>query len=286
MNILICGASGFVGSHLARSLQQAGHQVLRGVRNPRSSHDIHIDYTRDTTPEAWLPRLKTCSVVINAVGALRNTPGSPLQKLHDEAPSALFSAAAASGIRHLVQISALGVGRGLNTPYFSTKLHAEARLQGLPASVKWLCLRPSVIFGQGGSSTRLFLTLAKLPVHMLPAGGKSLLQPVHIDDIAQAVLIWINNEPSSSLTLDAVGAEATTLAGMLDAYRHQMGFSPALHVSIPALLTRMAARCGDFIPASPLCSDTLNMLLLDNTSPADPFTNHLGHLPRSFRQFI
>ena len=57
MNILICGASGFVGRHLYDGLTRAGHNCIRGLRTPHSPTDIAIDYRRDLSPEQWLPKL-------------------------------------------------------------------------------------------------------------------------------------------------------------------------------------------------------------------------------------
>ncbi|MBP6615602.1 MAG: NAD-dependent epimerase/dehydratase family protein, partial [Aquabacterium sp.] len=47
MKILLCGARGFVGSHLQRALQRAGHQVIGGVSSVRAgeSDRIAVDYT-------------------------------------------------------------------------------------------------------------------------------------------------------------------------------------------------------------------------------------------------
>jgi hypothetical protein len=43
---------------------------------------------------------------------------------------------------------------------------------------------------------------------------------------------------------------------------------------------------GDFIPSSPLCSDTYTMLAAGNTASASRFAALLGHQPRCYREFI
>ena len=67
MKILIIGASGFVGRHLAAALQTQGHEVIRGVRKLRLPTNIAVDF-KDTNKATWLPRLEGVDVVINAVG--------------------------------------------------------------------------------------------------------------------------------------------------------------------------------------------------------------------------
>ncbi len=286
MRILVCGASGFVGRHLAKALHEAGHTVVRGVRRPTEKNDIAIDYRTDIDKSAWLPRLAGVDVVVNAIGVLRDSAKQPMEQLHGQAPCALFSACAEAGVKRVVHVSALGVEGDLQTAYYRTKRQAEACLFKLPEEVRWLNLRPSLIYGEDGASARLFRKLASLPVHVHPMGGTQLVQPVHIDDIAKAVCQWLVEPAAISQSVFAVGAETATLRGMLESYRAQMGFRPAHAFSMPRVLIKLTARIGDFIPATPLCSDTLAMLESGNTADAEGFRRLLRREPRSYRRFM
>jgi uncharacterized protein YbjT (DUF2867 family) len=286
MKILICGATGFVGQHLTSSLQAAGHTVIRGVRKPSQPNDIAVDFCKDTTKEAWFPKLTGIDAVINAVGVLRDSTKQPMVLLHEKTPIALFSACQEAGVKRIVQISALGVDKGIETPYFQTRRVPEAFLNSLSKEIRALILRPSVIYGADGVSAKMFRFQASLPIITLPAGGKQRLQPVHIDDICDAVNRWLVNPDSQNQTVECVGSEATDMHGMLDSYRQQLHHSKALHISIPAFLVGLSAWIGDFIPASPLCSDTLTMLNAGNTGDATGFTELLGRSPRSYRTFV
>ena len=286
MKILLCGATGFVGRHLTHTLRETGHTVIRAVRRPVEPDDIAVDFRNNTTKEIWLPRLKGISVVINAVGLLRDSHNNPMQKSHVATPTAIFAACAEANVQRVIQLSALGVDSDIEAAYFSTRLLAERALQKSLASLRWLCLRPSVIYGEDGASARMFRLLAKLPIHMLPMGGKQLLQPVHISDICSAVTTWLSDPNAISRIIAAVGAEATDMRGMLDSYRQQLGLRPAWHFSVPAPLIKIAARIGDFIPASPLCSETLAMLCAGNVADATEFSRLLGRAPKSYRTFL
>lgn len=286
MRILICGATGFVGRHLTEALRQAGHEVIRAVRKPVDRRDIAVDFRNDTSRDRWLERLNGIDAVVNAVGVLRDSRDNPMQKLHRETPLALFAACAEAGIGRIVQISALGVDSAIDTAYFTSRLAAEHALGQLPAATRWLCLRPSVIYGEDGASARMFRLLARLPIHALPMGGGQTLQPVHIEDICAAVVRWLSDAAAPSRLVAAVGAEPATMREMLDSYREQLRCRPAWHVTIPAVLVRLAATAGDHIPASPLCSDTLAMLAAGNTADPAAFAELLGRPPASYRCFI
>lgn len=284
MKILICGASGFVGKHLTHDLRNAGHTVIRAVRRPHEPDDIQIDFCCDTNKEIWLSRLQGIDAVINAIGVLRDSADNPMQKLHTDTPVALFTACLAAGVKRIVHLSALGVDSGIDVPYFSTRLATEHALQALP--VPYLCLRPSVIYGTDGTSAKMFIRMATLPVHALPMGGVQSLQPVHIDDISAAVANWLSDPEAASQTIEAVGSAATSMRGMLDSYRKQLHRRAAWHLAIPASLVRLMALAGDYIPASPMCSDTYAMLKAGNTASATKFAGMLRREPRSYTTFI
>src|SRR5690606_15997380 len=114
-------------------------------------------------------------------------------------------------------------------------------LFALPPAVRWLNLRPSVIYGEDGASARMFRMLAALPVHGLPMGGRQELQPVHVDDVVAAVRNWLADDTARSMTIDAAGAEVVTMRGMLDSYREQLGYRPALHIHVPGFMVRIGA---------------------------------------------
>lgn len=284
MNILICGATGFVGRHLTHALTQAGHQITRAIRTPKTSSDIKVDFLQDTTINHWLSRLEDIDVVINAVGVLRNSKKTPMQQLHTETPVALFQACQQAGVKAIVHISALGVDSGVDVPYFSTRLKTEQALAQI--DIPSLCLRPSVIYGEDGESAMMFRQMAKLPIQALPLGGIQTLQPVHIDDICDAVLNWLNQSSTGKQTIAAVGAEATTMRGMLDSYRQQLVHKNSLPIAIPRFAVKIMATLGDFIPSSPLCSDTYAMMAAGNTAEARAFSQLLGRTPLSYQHFI
>jgi uncharacterized protein YbjT (DUF2867 family) len=286
MKILVCGATGFVGRHLTNSLRAPGHTVIRGIRKPTQSDDIAVDFCKDTSKEEWLPKLADIDVVVNAVGVLRDSSSQPMKLVLEQTPISLFSACQETGVKRIVQISALGIDQGIETPYFQNRRAPEAYLNGLTAHIRWLILRPSVIYGDDGAGAKMFRLQANLPVHTLPAGGKQRLQPVHVDDICEAVTHWLADSDAKSQTVTCVGLEATDMRGMLDSYREQLGYSEALHISIPEFVVGISAKIGDLIPASPLCSDTLKMLNAGNTGDFGEFAKLLGRMPRSYKAFI
>ena len=281
MNILLCGADGFLGRHLELRLTNAGHRVARGVRRPRRPGDVAIDYLRDTEPAAWLDRLEGIDAVVNAVGILVETPAQPFTALHEKAPQALFDACVLTGIDRVVQISALGADRP-TTPYLATKAAADAHLARLP--LQWAVVRPSLVYGDDGASSRFLRSLASLPVIGLPGRGEQMLQPIHVDDLCDCVLALVATPGRRIVELG--GPRALSYRQLLATYRRALGFDKALWLPIPMALMNAAARVAERLGQRVLSRDTMAMLARGNVSARRDAAMLLGHAPRDPDDFI
>lgn len=279
MNVLLCGASGFIGQAIAHALRDAGHRVVEG-------RSATMNFAADVEPAAWHPRLDGIDAVINAVGVLRDTPERPMQALHHRAPAALFQACAERGVRRVIQISALGI-EGNGTRYASSKRAADAALLALHRAGRLdaTIVRPSIVFGRGGVSSRLFMTLARLPLLVLPAeAARARVQPVAARDLGEACAALVALKGPE--LLEAVGPRALTLADFIAELRRQQGRFPAWRLSMPASLSRWSARVGDRLPCQTWGSETLSLLQADNTGDASRLQSLLAVPATPVERFV
>lgn len=283
MNILVCGAHGFVGRTLCVALARDGHRVLKGVRVATRRDEIAMDYMADTDPAAWTERLRGIHVVINAVGILVEGAHASFDHIHRRAPIALFDAALRAGVRGIVQLSALGAEHG-DTAYFQSKRAADDHLRSLP--VAHHILRPALVYGGQGASARFFRALATVPVHLLPGGGHQLLRPMLVDDLAEIVVRLLRGGCDGPAVLDLVGGTEVEFRQMLAVYRESMGFAPAWQVPVPARLVSAGAVLLDRLPGSLLTRDTWRMLRAGNTADTATATRALGRPPAGIESFI
>jgi uncharacterized protein YbjT (DUF2867 family) len=299
MRILLTGASGFIGQHLLHALLAEGHQVVCAVRTVKTSSDprltyIHADFTKDTDKSVWLARLSGIDAVINTVGIFRESGSQTFDTLHVRTPRALFAACAESHDVHMViQLSALGADEDAETPYHLSKKAADDYLASL--QVRACIVQPSLVYGPGGTSARVFKAMASLPFALRFGGAPQLVQPIHIDDVTAAIVALLrqrlhvdqaNPAVRSARRLALAGPQALPFIDYLGALRAGLGMGRLRVLPLPGGLARLLARCGRWLPGGLLDPDALRMLDRGNTADAGPTMRLLGRPPRTIASFV
>lgn len=300
MKVLLAGATGMIGQALLGKLAAAGHEVVLGVRDveralrqPPGVRAIHVDYAElggDLVPGREHPgqahrlpaQLAEIEAVINAVGIFREQGSQTFDALHVKGPVALFEAAVAAGASRIVQISALGAEPSSPAGYLASKGRADDAL--LQMDVIATVVQPSLVFAPQGPSTRWFALLAALPATPLPGGGKQRIQPVHLDDLGDAVVRLLGSQ-APPRRLQAVGATPLTLRGYLASFKQALGFSERF-VPVPLRLTQAMARLLALRPGSLVTPEALRMLEAGNVGDPEDFAAVLGRQPRDAADFI
>lgn len=292
MKILLTGATGFIGGRLLRELLAAGHRVVcAGRRPPPLEHArcswLKLEFTA-TPADVWVVHLEDIDAVVNAVGVFREggRAGS-FAAVHVRGPQALFDACVSAGVVRVVQVSALGADARAQTPFLLTKHEADRHLLSLPLDA---CVaQPSLVFGPGGASSQRFLALASLPVVPLPAGGGQRIQPIHVDDAAEALRSLVEAPAGQwrGRRVALVGPRPLTLRDYLLALRGALGLRQRVPLlSVPAALVGLAARLGDWRRDALLDRAAWAMLARGNTADPAPLARLLGRMPRAPADFI
>lgn len=271
MKILLTGATGFIGGHIKAALIAAGHEVVP------CSRQTGCNFSNMTTVENWLPKLAGVDAVINAVGIIVESKDQSFDVLHRQAPAALFKACAEKGIGRVIQISALGADEAGFTAYQLSKKAADDTLRGLDG-LDWFILQPSLVYGEGSESMKMFSLLAALPVIPLVGDGQYQVQPVHVSDVVATVCQCLEPDVKTQQTLAVVGAYPLTFAEWLQKIRQNNGRKRAPLLKTPFSLMLQFANIGKFI--MPVMSpDNLKMLKAGNTADTGPITKFLGREP-------
>ena len=291
MNILITGASGFIGQHLLKACLDHGHQVTACVRDtaqvqryyPRAQV-IQCDFAKDNDICVWLPRLTNIDVVINAVGIIQQRGTNTFDALHTHTPCALFKACEIRHVSKVIQISALGADDTAFSQYHLSKKAADDFLSSL--DLDWTILMPSLVYGPGAKSLRLFKAMAALPVTPLVCKGEQLIQPIHISDLSNALLALIENPTIRQRRIEAVGPKAVTLRQLYVVLKHWFGYTHPRFLNMPLWFALSVARVTEYFGNTPINADTLKMLQNGNTGNVQPFISAFGFPPTPLKQAL
>ncbi|MDA9545821.1 nucleoside-diphosphate sugar epimerase [Bradyrhizobium sp. CCBAU 45321] len=242
MRILLVGATGLIGSAIHARLSAEGHDCILVSRHPAATHDprhITLDVARTTDASKWKGLLAGVDAVINAAGALQ---GQDMQGVHVAGSAALYAACETAGVRRVILFSAIGSNDALSD-FSRTKREGEAAL--MARELDWVVLRPSVVVGRpayGGSA--LLRGLAALPV--LPVmPDTAAIQPVHLDDVVETVLFFLQPGAPSRVAVDLAGPRRIAFSDAVALFRAWLRWRPAYRLQLPRWAASIAYRAGD-----------------------------------------
>jgi len=290
MRVLVCGSSGCVGRAVVTALRWRGHVVVETARRPvgAARAALPLDFMAPVAPAQWATRLNSLDLdaVVNCAGILMPRGGASFERIHRAGPIELFRGAVAAGVGRIVQVSALGVGAAASArhepEYLRSKRSADEALLAL--AVDAAVVRPSLVYGPGSTSARLFATLASLPIVSLPGRGEQRVHPVHVYELAEAIARLVERSGSARGVYELGGAASVSYREMLAAYRAAQGLGEAIWMPVPMPLMRIGALVAEQLPQRAFCRDTLALLEHGNSTARNAGPVLLGRPPAALAE--
>jgi nucleoside-diphosphate-sugar epimerase len=272
MTLLLVGGTGFLGSAVAARLVDRDLAVL----------------ARPTSDRRWLP------------AAARVREGD----LDDEASvrGALAGVTrllwcASMGFGHVPRllpvVEAAGVERAVfvSTTAIYTSLPARSRAVRVCAEravassrLTWTIVRPTMIYGSARDRniSRLLRFLRRSPIFPVVGRGRALQQPIHVDDLAEAIVGVLDSTATEGRSYDLGGAEALPFVELVREAGLAVGRAPLL-VHVPTGLALAATRLPG---AGRVTAEQIKRLEEDKAVDISAAVWDFGFRARTFREGV
>lgn len=275
--VLVTGGSGFLGGHVIALLVERGYDVVALARSAAAADAVEA--AGATAIAGDLDDPASLDVAFAEAGAdlLVN-----LASLGFGQAPAIVSAAAEVGLTRGVYVSSTAIFTSLDAASKPRRTAGERTVTD--SDLDWTVIRPTMIYGTPGDRNlaRLLQVLPRVPVLPVPGGGDRLQQPVHVDDLAVAIVNALERPASIRQAYNCAGPEAITFRELLEQAGAAMGCHPRL-VPVPLGATIAAMSLYERLSPRPrLKAEQLERLSEDKAFAIDDARRDLDFDPRPF----
>jgi uncharacterized protein YbjT (DUF2867 family) len=240
--ILIVGATGTLGGHVARLLLEKGHAVRAMTRDPKRAESLAklgAEIVRGDLcdRESLRAATKGIRVVVSSSHALLGNGRNSHERVDDVGQRALVAAAKDAGVAHFVFVSALDASPTHPVDFWRTKARIERCVAD--SGMRWTIVRPSAFMG-----VHAFDLIGKAVVNgkrvMLFGEGRNPRNFVAEIDVARLIVAALGDERLQNQSIDIGGPENLTTHDVVETFE-RLAKRKATVTHLPLWVLRLMA---------------------------------------------
>jgi nucleoside-diphosphate-sugar epimerase len=277
-SLFITGASGFIGRHLLDRIAGRYDRITALSRTARPP-DGRITWLQGDIrePGTWTSRLDASTDVAHLAAATGAASATLHRAVNAQGTEQLVQACARARVAGILFVSSIAAGfpDDPRYPYATAKREAEAVLRA--GKVPFVIVRPTIVLGPGSPILAKLAALAGGPLVAAIGNGRAKVQPIHVDDVAEALAMLLQRRAYDRRTIELGGPETLTMSELLVRLRTALGRPPARKFSVPyapmrGALIALEAVLGD---RTPVTAGQLTPFVQDSVARPDPLFEEL-----------
>ena len=288
--VIVLGATGYVGGRLVSKLLEAGNKVRVLTRSTGRAERYEWSdrvqmFTGDVLePDTLAPALEGCDAAYYLVHSIGT--GGDFAATEATAARNVRDAADAAGLRRIVYLGGMGSGDDLSKHLASRHRVGEILASGRTATTE---LRAAVIIGSGSISFEMLRYLTEvLPAMVTPRWVRTKCQPIAISDVLHYLTSVLDDPEMVDRVLEIGGPDVVTYAEMMQTYAEVAGLPRRIIVPVPLLSPRLSSRWVGLVTPLPA---RIAVPLIDSLRHEVVMTNHdidslVPHRPLTFRESL
>jgi nucleoside-diphosphate-sugar epimerase len=256
--VFVTGASGFIGRSLMRHYRERGAEVC-GM-DLRANPEWSVVAGDLLDPRSWSGTVKACDLVVHTAALVSTTPTmDDAWRANVLGTRHVIDAAIAGGAQRFVHVSSVATfgyrfpdgveekepTRTVGYPYVDTKITSEHTVLMAHGSGEIDCtiIRPADVYGPGSRPWVIEpIQMMKAGKFMLPAHGKGIFSPVHIDDLVDGVDRAATNPAGAGHVFTISGTEKPTCAEFFGYHARWLGKK-----NVPSVSTGTATMLANIV---------------------------------------
>jgi NADH dehydrogenase len=146
------------------------------------------------------------------------------------------------------------------------------------SGMPYVIVRPTIVAGQGSGAWQGLLKLARAPITPIFGNGRARLQPIHVDDLVDALLHVVRERKFANEAIDLGGPEVIDVESLLRRMRQAVGRRPGPVIHLPLRTTRklLGNLERPLFPLLPMTAGQLSVFAEDSTAAASSLWQRLA----------
>ena len=273
-NLFITGSSGFIATHLAERLDLKNYgrvYFLSRTESPvtkRLCEKDNVEFIQGSIYDAdrYARQLEQTDTVVHCAAVTGKARPEAYFDTNAKGTDFFVQQCERAGVQNFLHISTIAV----NYPDVSHYHYAQSKQQAEEAvrrsRLPFTIVRPTIVLGQKAPIWKSLSTLAQGPFIPVFGDGKTLVQPIHVDDLVTVLLAILDERLFDKEAYDLGGPDRLTIEDLLQRIHriYSPKVSPVLHLPLKLIIPVLSVAEKVILPLLPFTVGQLSLFRYDS----------------------